>query len=150
SNQVVSEISSILGKEHTYKTQTLKPVSHEVVWDAELSAAAAWVLAAMLEWPRLDLADAKTHTLGLVAAYSRLKAATDGTKSAKDLARQFAEAVGAVMIGGKIRIKAAREVADAVAAGIELVGDPVADWRSAVRVMGQVPALAEIQRQVRL
>ena len=150
SNQVVSEISSILGKEHTYRKQTLKPVSHEVVWDAELSAAAALVLAAILEWPRLDLADAKTHTLGMVAAYYRLKAATDGTKSAKDLARQFAEAVGAVTIGGKIRIKAAREVAGAVAAGIELVGDPVADWRSAVRVMGQVPALAEIQRQVRL
>jgi DNA helicase-2/ATP-dependent DNA helicase PcrA len=34
--------------------------------------------------------------------------------------------------------------------GVDLVGDPVADWRSATRVLGQVPALVEIQRQVRL
>ena len=47
SNQVVAEISSLLGKEHSYKTQKLKPVPHEVVWDAELSAAAAVVLAAV-------------------------------------------------------------------------------------------------------
>ena len=45
SNQLVSDISSLLGQEHAYGAQTLKPVSHEVVWDAELSAAAAVVLA---------------------------------------------------------------------------------------------------------
>lgn len=150
SNQVVAEISSLLGKEHSYKTQKLKPVPHEVVWDAELSAAAAVVLAAMLEWPRLSLAEAQAQTLRLVAAYYRLKAATDGTKAAKDLARKYAEALCAIQTAGKIKTKAAREIADAVASGIELVGDPVVDWRTALRTMSKIAALTEIQRQVRL
>ena len=54
SNPLVSDISTLLGHQHTYKNQTLKPVSHEVIWDAELSAAAAVVLASVLEWPRQD------------------------------------------------------------------------------------------------
>jgi len=150
SNQVVAEISSLLGKEHSYKTKKLKPVPHEVVWDAELSAAAAVVLAAVLEWPRLSVAEAQAQTLRLVAAYYRLKAATDGTQAAKDLARKYAEALSAVQTGGKIKTKAAREIADAVASGIELVGDPVVDWRAALRTMAKIAALTEIQRQVRL
>jgi DNA helicase-2/ATP-dependent DNA helicase PcrA len=48
SNQLVSDISTLLGQEHDYKNKTLKPVSHEVVWDEELSAAAAVVLASVL------------------------------------------------------------------------------------------------------
>jgi DNA helicase-2/ATP-dependent DNA helicase PcrA len=62
SNQLVSDISTLLGQEHTYKNKTLKPVSHEVVWDAELSAAAAVVLASVLEWPRQDVRDAQAQT----------------------------------------------------------------------------------------
>lgn len=150
SNQVVAEISSLLGKEHSYKTQKLKPVPHEVVWDAELSAAAAVVLAAMLEWPRLSVAEAQAQTLRVIAAYYRLKAATDGTQTAKDLARKYSEALSAVQAARKIKTKAAREIADAVASGIELVGDPVADWRAALRTMAKIAPLTEIQRQVRL
>jgi DNA helicase-2/ATP-dependent DNA helicase PcrA len=150
SNQLVSDISILLGQEHTYKNQTLKPISHEVVWDAELSAAAAVVLASVLEWPRQDVREAQAHTLRLVSAYYRLKAATDETQSAKDLARQFGDAAVAVSSGGKLRTKKAKEVVAAVAAGVHLVGDPVADWRAASRVLGQTPALVEIQRQVRL
>ena len=150
SNQVVSEISSLLGQEHSYKAQKLKPVSHEVVWDAELSAAAAVVLAAMLEWPRQSLVDAQAQTVRLVAAYYRLKAATDRTQTARELARKFTEAAAAIQGGGKIKTKASREIADAVANGIELVGDPVVDWRTALRTMGKVSALDEIHRQVRL
>lgn len=150
SNPLVSDISALLGQEHTYKNQTLKPVAHEVVWDPELSAAAAVVLASVLEWPRQDVREAKAQTLRLVSAYYRLKAATDGTQSAKDLARQFGEAAVAVLSGGKLKTKKAKEVAAAVEVGVSLVGDPVADWRAASRVLGQTPALVEIQRQVRL
>lgn len=149
SNPLVSDISTILSQEHTYKGKTLKPVQHEVIWDAELSAAAAVVLASVLEWPRQDILAAKVQTLRLVAAYYRLKAATDGFQTSKDLASQFGEAAVAVSSGGKLR-KRAKEVVAAVEAGVHLVGDPVADWRAASRVLGQAPALVEIQRQVRL
>ncbi|MBR0867595.1 ATP-binding domain-containing protein [Bradyrhizobium diazoefficiens] len=150
SNPLVSDISSLLGQEHTYKNQVLKPVAHEVVWDPELSAAAAVVLASILEWPRKDVLEAQTQTLRLVSAYYRLKAATDGTQTAKDLARQFAEAAVAVSTGGKLKTKKAKEVAAAVEAGISLLGDPTEDWRTASQVLAQTPALVEIHRQVRL
>ncbi|MGJ4918953.1 ATP-dependent helicase [Bradyrhizobium sp. SZCCHNR3003] len=150
SNQLVSDISTILGQEHTYKNKTLKPISHEVIWDAELSAAAAVVLASILEWPRQNVRDAQAQTLRLVSAYYRLKAATDGTQTAKDLARQFAEAAIVVQSGGKLKTKKAMEIVAAVEAGVQLVGDPVADWRAASRILGQTTALSEIQRQVRL
>jgi DNA helicase-2/ATP-dependent DNA helicase PcrA len=150
SNPLVSDISILLGQEHTYKNQALKPIAHEVVWDAELSAAAAVVLASVLEWPRQDVREAKAHTLQLISAYYRLKAATDGTQAAKDLARQFNEAAVAVSTGGKLKTKKAKEVCAAVESGVHLLGDPVADWRAASRVLAQTPALVEIQRQVRL
>jgi len=150
SNPLVSDISILLGHQHTYKNQTLKPISHEVIWDAELSAAAAVVLASVLEWPRQDAREAQVQTLRLVSAYYRLKAATDRTQAAKDLARKFGEAAVAVASGNKLKTKAAKEVAAAVEAGVQLVGDPVVDWRTASRVLGQTPAFVEIERQVRL
>jgi DNA helicase-2/ATP-dependent DNA helicase PcrA len=142
SNPLVSDISALLSQEHIYKNQILKPVAHEVVWDP--------VLASVLEWPRKEVGEAQAQTLRLVSAYYRLKAATDGTQSAKDLARQFGEAAVAVSTGGKLKTKKAKEVVAAVEVGVSLVGDPVADWRAASRVLGQTPALVEIQRQVRL
>lgn len=150
SNQLVSDISILLSQEHSYKNQILRPVSHEVVWDAELSAAAAVVLASVLEWPRKDVREAQAQTLRLVSAYYWLKAATDGSKSAKDLARKFKEAAVAAASGGKLKTKGAREVAAAVEASVELVGDPVIDWRSARGVLAQTPALVDIERQARL
>lgn len=150
SNPLVSDISALLGQEHTYKKRTLKPVAHEVVWDPELSAAAAVVLASILEWPRTDVGEAQAQTLRLVSAYYRLKAATDGTQAAKNLSRQFAEAATAVSSGGKLRTKKAKEVAATVAIGVSLVGDPAEDWRAASQVLARTEALAEIYRQVRL
>lgn len=150
SNQLVSDISALLDREHTYKNQSLTPVPHEVVWDAELSSAAAVVLASVLEWPRQEVQEAQAQTLRLVSAYYRLKAATDGSTSAKELARKFKEAAVAAASGSKLKTKGAREVAAAVEAGVQLVGDPVIDWRSARGVLAQEPALVEIERQVRL
>jgi DNA helicase-2/ATP-dependent DNA helicase PcrA len=63
-----------------------------VVWDVELSAAAAVVLASVLEWPRQDVRDAQAQTLRLVSAYYRLKAATDGTQTAKGRRRKSSTA----------------------------------------------------------
>jgi DNA helicase-2/ATP-dependent DNA helicase PcrA len=109
SNQLVLDISILLGQERPYRTQTLKPVAHEVVWDPELSAAAAVVLASILEWPRLTVRARLAQTLRLIAGYYRLKAATDGTQTAKDLARKFAEAVVATAADAKLKTKGARE-----------------------------------------
>jgi hypothetical protein len=44
SNSFVAQLSAILAEEHEFKNQTLPPVEHDVLWDADLSAAAAQVV----------------------------------------------------------------------------------------------------------
>ena len=51
SNSLIADLSVILSETHTYNKQTLPVIEHDVVWDAELSAAAAVVVASILEWP---------------------------------------------------------------------------------------------------
>lgn len=67
SNGYVSDISLMLGREHTYKQRTLKPLEHHVVWDAELTAAAAQVVASILEWPLYEVTSAAATTLDCIA-----------------------------------------------------------------------------------
>jgi DNA helicase-2/ATP-dependent DNA helicase PcrA len=150
SNALVSDIAGILSEEHVYKTTTLKPVAHEVVWDAELSAAAAVVLASVLEWPTLTPAQGGAATMRSAAAYCRLKAAIDNTKSAKTAANSFGDAAAAAMAGQPSRNKYGKEIAAAAATGIALVGDPVADWRTARVILADIPVLADVLKQVRL
>ena len=50
----------------------------------------------------------------------------------------------------KPRINAAKELLAVHEGGLQLVGDPVADWKSARRVLQQISALGELFREVRL
>jgi DNA helicase-2/ATP-dependent DNA helicase PcrA len=150
SNALVSDISTILSVENIYKGNSLKPVAHVVVWDAELSAAAAVVLGSVLEWPTLPPALAGATTMRAAAAYCRLKAAIDNSQSAKTAAKKFNDAAEAATAGLPLRNKYGKEIAAAAAAGVVLVGDPVADWRSARAILANVPVLADVLRQVRL
>ena len=43
SNSLISDLSVILSEPRTYNGQPLSVIEHDVVWDAELSAAAAIV-----------------------------------------------------------------------------------------------------------
>ncbi|MBU8537401.1 ATP-dependent helicase [Roseomonas tokyonensis] len=150
SNALVSDISTILSEEHVYKTSTLKPVGHEVVWDAELSAAAAVVLASILEWPRTPPAESAAATMRAAAAYCRLKAAIDNTQTAKAAAKGFDEAAEAALAGRPLRNKFGKEISAAAAVGVGLLGDPVVDWRAARAVLATIPVLEDVVRQVRL
>ena len=49
-NALVGKLSTILGQEHSFKGQIIRPVEHDVLWDADLTAAAALVVASVLEW----------------------------------------------------------------------------------------------------
>ena len=151
SNGLVAEISAILSEKRPYKTTMLPSLEHDVLWDAELSAAAAAVLASILEWKDDTHNAALARTLKFIAAYYRLKNATEPSNSAKDTARKFSEASAAAATGGKLKIKAAKELEALLKAGAAVfVGDPVVDWKAAQKIMAQVSALAEIGRQVRL
>lgn len=150
SNSLISDLSVILSEHHTYNNQQLPPIEHDVVWDAELSAAAAIVVASILEWPTGPAEQSLTRTLRLISTYFKLKNAEEPTNTAAEHARKYEEAAEKVARGDAPRIKAARELVAAHAAGIDLIGDPVADWKAARRILQDVPALAELFREVRL
>jgi DNA helicase-2/ATP-dependent DNA helicase PcrA len=150
SNSLISDLSMILSEPHTYNNQPLSIVDHDVVWDAELSAAAAVVVASILEWPTGPASESLARTLRVIAGFYKLKNAEEPTNTAVENARKYDEAAVRVANGQEPRIKAAKELAAAHAAGVVLIGEPVADWKGARRLLQDIPALSELFREVRL
>lgn len=150
SNPFVAQISALLAEGHQFKTQTLPPVEHDVLWDADLSAAAAQVVGSLLEWPGKEVSRGVSDTLRLVAHYYRIKNAETPSNAARDNARKFVEAAAAID-GGKVpKIKAGKELTALAGNGFEFVGDPVDDWRKARRVLQEIKALNELFREARM
>ncbi len=150
SNTLVADISALLSESHIYNGRELNPVDHEVVWDAELSAASAVVVATLLEWPGEPASAAVTRTLTAIASYFHMKNAEKPSGAAAGNARRFGEAAAKVVDGKVARIDAAKALVAAHAAGIALTGDPVGDWKAARAVLQEIGALAELYREVRL
>jgi DNA helicase-2/ATP-dependent DNA helicase PcrA len=150
SNSLISDLSVILSEPHTYNNQPLSVIEHDVVWDAELSAAAAIVVASILEWSTGLAAERLARTLLAIASFYRLKNAEEQTNTAAENARKYDEAAAKVAKGEEPRIKAAKALVTAHAAGVALIGEPVADWKAARRLLQDIPALSELFREVRL
>jgi DNA helicase II / ATP-dependent DNA helicase PcrA len=150
SNPMVAELSGILAEEHTFNNRVLAPIDHDVVWDAELSAAAAIVVGSILEWPSGPAEVAVSRTLRCIATFYKLKDAEDPSNSAAENARKFDQAAQKVAEKDTPRIKAAKELIAACEAGVKQVGDPVVDWRVARRLLQDIGALNELFRHVRL
>jgi len=149
SNRLISQLSVILSEPHEYNSQTLSAVEHDVVWDAELSAAAAEVVASILEWPTGPREETLTRTLRAIANFYKLKNAEEPNNAAAKNARKYDEAASKVENGNEPRIKAATALVVAHAAGVTLSGEPVADWKTARRLLQNIPALADVFREVR-
>ncbi|RPV15961.1 UvrD-helicase domain-containing protein [Pseudomonas aeruginosa] len=150
SNSLIADLSVILSETHTYNKQTLPVIEHDVVWDAELSAAAAVVVASILEWPTGPAEETLARTLRVIAGYYKLKNAEEPTNAAAEHARKYDEAAAKVATGEGPRINAARALVAVYKAGIDLVGEPVADWKAARWVLHDIPALNELFREARL
>jgi DNA helicase II / ATP-dependent DNA helicase PcrA len=150
SNTLVADISAILSEAHVFNGQNLAPVEHDVVWDAELSAAAAIVVATLLEWPGQAAEAAVTQTLRAIASYYQLKNAEHPSNAAANQARKFREAAAKAAEGKTPRIDAAKALVEVHADGVVLVGDPVTDWKTARSVLQGIDALSELFREVRL
>lgn len=150
SNALISDISVILSEPHSYNGRDLPVIEHDVVWDAELSAAAAIVVASILEWPTQSSQKSIARTLRCIAAYYKLKNAEEPTKSAADAAQKYEAAAAKVASEEKPRINAAKELLVFHQRGLQLVGDPVVDWKSARRVLQGISAFRELFREVRL
>jgi DNA helicase-2/ATP-dependent DNA helicase PcrA len=150
SNALVADVSVNLAEQHMFNGQTLPPVDHDVVWDAELSATAAMVVATILEWPTAPATVSVALTLRTIAAYYKLKNAEEPTTVAAENARKYDAAALAVASGDNPRINAGKALVAARTAGLPQVGDPVEDWREARRLLNEIPALKELFREARL
>lgn len=150
SNSLISDLSVILSESHAYRNQVLPVVEHDVVWDADLSAAAAVVLASILEWPTAPANKSLAQTLRLIAHFYKLKNAEESTKAAAEHARKYDEAAIKVSNSEEPRIKAAKTLIAKYTAGIDFLGNPVVDWKIARQLLWDTPELKELFREVRL
>lgn len=144
SNGYVSDISLMLGREHTYKQHTLNPLEHHVVWDAELTAAAAQVVASILEWPLREITSAAASTLDCIADFYDMKNAEHPSKSAQNTAASYRAAASNVRAGKEPRPAAAKAVKRACEAGLTFSGDTIADWLTARAILESSDKLAEL------
>jgi DNA helicase-2/ATP-dependent DNA helicase PcrA len=143
-NSLVADVSNLLETTHTYNKATLDPVDHDVLWDEDLVASAAQVVASILEWPHHSAADRAAMTLRSVARYFEMKNAVTPSQTARDKASRYAKAADACATGATPKPAAAKELAEAAQSGIAIVGDPRADWFEARAVVSRIKDLAEV------
>ncbi len=134
SNALVARISDILGAEHEYDGKRLKPITHSVAWDAELSAASAVVVASLMD-RSTDTRATVSRTLGLVARYYHLRNAEHPSKSAAQAAAKFEKAAELVASGKTSKVKAERVFRDGLKTAV-MVGEPLRDWITARAILG--------------
>jgi DNA helicase-2/ATP-dependent DNA helicase PcrA len=142
-NKFVATLSDILQTQHTFKGNTLRPIEHGVVWDAELAVAAAVTVASIMEWLSGD-ATTLAKTLNLLCRYYQLKNAEKTTKKAADAALKCTQMAEAVEAGSAIRSKALQQFRKAFTDGINFVGDPMKDWVRARSVLQSVTGFEDV------
>lgn len=149
-NARVVEISGMLSTTHTYNKQVKKPVEHEVVWEAELTSAAAQVLATILEWPARQKREALIGTYEAIADYFEVKNSIRPSKSARTVFARFRTAADKVRANQQPRQQAGvTGLETAFDSGIELVGNPTVDWIAARDIIGVLDDLKELFTNVR-
>lgn len=151
-NAMVAEVSSWISKAHEFKGTTYKPLAHEVLWDAEVSAAAAQIIATILEWPAKPPLERATSTLEAVADYFEVKsaAASNGPiAGALTLRDRYRTNAQLLRDGKNARPAAAKHIVAQANAGLELLGDPRKDWLAARGVLEGADGLEEIVQAAR-
>lgn len=150
SNDLVAQLSAVLAEEHIYAERRLPPISHDVVWDAELAAAAAQVVASMMEWSSMIAGDGVARTLRLIAHYHRLKNASNPSMTAATAVDKFIAAAQKAQTGTSFKFKPANLLEEAFKAGLPMDGLPVKDWVKARELLNAHADLQELQREARM
>jgi DNA helicase-2/ATP-dependent DNA helicase PcrA len=156
SNDMVADISDLLGQSHGFGAATLQPIEHHVVWDAELSATAAIAVAAALEHVSSPTTDRQRALLMRISDYWLVKQDWAdqhggwGRASAETRANRFLAGTERLRLGQTLRRGVCNDLcARAIGLG-PLSGDPVADWRSVRSLFQTNDDLAELFAQVRM
>jgi DNA helicase-2/ATP-dependent DNA helicase PcrA len=149
-NPFVAKLSILLDEQHTFKGNVLKPIDHDVLWDAELAAASAQVVASILEWPSKINTVAIQDTLSLIAQFYKVKNSESSSNSSADNIRKYEKATEAIKNGDNPRIKVGKEILKIVGDGIKFVGDPVKDWVKGRLILKNIKALNELFREAKM
>ncbi|MFI5696486.1 UvrD-helicase domain-containing protein [Kribbella sp. NPDC051586] len=149
-NALAARVSEALEQERAAPDGSrLDAIDHVLQLDPELTAAAALVVASVLEWQLLDRSHAVIHTLRLVADYYRTKLGR-GTKGARQTITTIQRAIAAIEAGRGPVSKTAKVLLERFDTPAELTGRPVRDWQVARARLAGSAELDEIFKQVRL
>jgi len=148
-NSLVGKLSLTLGQSHTFNGTTLKPVSHDVLWDADLTAAAALVVASILEWPGQPKDEGLGQTFDRIADYFDAKNAANPSKTATDASQRYRTAASRARTGQAPRLASAKTLDAAFDEGLTLRGDPAGDWRLARDLLDAGNDLADLLANAR-
>lgn len=150
-NAMIAEISNWLSRPHTYKGHEYAALAHDVLWDAEVSAAAAQIIAGMLEWPAMEPRERAAMTLEAIADFFEVKsaAASAPVASALTLRDRYRSNASNLRAGRAVRPRGAKHIVEQAESGLILIGDPRKDWVSARRVLEGADGLSEIVQSAR-
>ncbi len=150
-NAMIAEISNWLSRPHIYKGHEYAPLAHDVLWDAEVSAAAAQIIAGMLEWPDMEPAERAAMTLEAVADFFEVKsaAASAPIRSALTLRDRYRTNAANLRAGRSVRPRGAKHIVEQAEHGLLLVGDPRKDWVAARKILEGADGLNEIVQAAR-
>lgn len=143
-NALVGKLSTILGQEHNFNGQTIKPVEHDVLWDADLTAAAALVVASILEWPSHPKEAALGQTFDRIADYFDAKNAANASNTARQSSERYRNAADRARKGEAQRLKSAKAFTASFDKGLVLKGDPAQDWLHARDLLGAGNDLSDL------
>ncbi|MFH9562364.1 UvrD-helicase domain-containing protein [Streptomyces globisporus] len=148
-NSLLGQVSETLDTDTDTGELTLPAVEHALQWDPELTAAAGYVVASIMEWPGLPRAEAIARTVQSLADFYRVKL-TSGTVGARGKIKPLENGLVAFTSGKTIRSKSVKAVTAAYDAGISYIGQPVADWQTARDRLRGSSELAEVLKHTRL
>ncbi|MFF1459705.1 UvrD-helicase domain-containing protein [Streptomyces sp. NPDC058330] len=148
-NRLVASVSEKISEQDVIGRYVLEQVEHILHWDPELAASAGFVVASILEWPGLERLEALSRTLKAVADYYRTKFTKRAAKTTRATVAALERSLAQLQEGKPVRTKAAKALAAAYDAGLELAGQPVADWREARSRLSGSAELNELFKQVR-
>lgn len=129
-NLMVASVSDYLTQEHVYNGRPLKPVAHDVLWDAALTITGSLVVASILEWTALPKNAALMQTFELLAEYFDVKSALkpDGVKYAKEMSEKLSVDMFRLGHDDALKYKLSKHFSRAYETMQAFGGNPGDDW----------------------
>ncbi len=150
SNSFVVKVSAWLQADHYLNDSHLIPVDHYVIWDADLTTAAAQVVGSIMEWPQHNMSEAIALTLHYLAIYYDLKNAEHPNKTALAKADSYRRSECAISKSSLSRKGEVKHLVSQFNGGITFEGKPEIDWLTARKVLDGCNGLREVLTSAQL